>query len=144
VISVNYRRKHGTESQRAMVAAKVANGTWGGDRGNQHTGGKPSIDDLPLGKAAKLFNVSPKSVERARVVRATDEAGEPRFPKLVSAERGANAPESGANAPEPTAHDAKAERAEEQPRKFRIDMLSRRRRDPRHAGGRRTGGREGR
>jgi hypothetical protein len=60
VISKNLKRRHLDESGRAMVAAKLATLKLGD---NQHSEG-PSI-----GEASKLFNVSPKSVERARVVR---------------------------------------------------------------------------
>jgi hypothetical protein len=59
VISKNLKRRHLDESGRAMVAAKLATLKLGD---NQHSEG-PSI-----GEASKLLNVSPKSVERARVV----------------------------------------------------------------------------
>jgi N6-adenosine-specific RNA methylase IME4 len=68
VVSLNLKRRHLNESQRAMIAARVANIQRGGDRGNQHTGGKPSIEGLPVAAAAELLNVSRPSVERAREV----------------------------------------------------------------------------
>lgn len=56
------RRRHLNESQRAMVAARLANVNHGGDRS------KASIDALTDGRAAKLLNISEPTVERARVV----------------------------------------------------------------------------
>ncbi len=51
-----------------MVAAKIAGLQRGGDRGNQHTGGKEPIGSLPQDEAADLLNVSAKSVQRAKKV----------------------------------------------------------------------------
>jgi hypothetical protein len=59
VISLNLRRRHLDESQRAMVAAKLAT-LRSGD--NQHTEG------LPIGRSSELFNVGERSVARAREV----------------------------------------------------------------------------
>jgi ParB-like chromosome segregation protein Spo0J len=64
VLSVNLHRRHLNTSQRAMVAAKLATFTHGGDRS------KPSIGGLTDAEAAKLLNVSERSVERARQVLA--------------------------------------------------------------------------
>lgn len=55
-----------------MIAARLAGLRHGGDRGNQHTGGKPSIDDLKSKsksrtEAAKDLKVSTKSVDRVQV-----------------------------------------------------------------------------
>ena len=61
VISMNLRRRHLNESQRAMVAAKLAN-LRDGQRADRIGG---SID-LPT--AAEILNVSEPSVKRARVV----------------------------------------------------------------------------
>lgn len=75
VISLNLKRRHLNESQRAMVAAKLANLDLGA---NQHDEG------LPIGRASELLNVGERSVARARAVH---EGG---APELVSAvERGA-------------------------------------------------------
>jgi hypothetical protein len=57
VVSRNLHRRHLTESQRAMVAAKLANMDIGA---NQHTEG------VPIGRAAKLLNVGKRSVSRQR------------------------------------------------------------------------------
>ncbi len=63
VVSLNLHRRHLSESQRAMVAAKLAN-----MRQGERTD-LPSIDGrLSQTEASKLLNVSPKSVERARKV----------------------------------------------------------------------------
>jgi N6-adenosine-specific RNA methylase IME4 len=59
VISLNLRRRHLNESQRAMVAAKLATLRLGD---NQHSEG-PSIEE-----ASRLLNVGHASVERAKVV----------------------------------------------------------------------------
>jgi hypothetical protein len=70
VLSHNLHRRHLTESQRAMVAANIANLELGS---NQHVG---KDADGPIGpssptvdQAADLLNVSPRSVKRARTVK---------------------------------------------------------------------------
>src|SRR6516164_2723216 len=60
VISLNLRRRHLDESQRAMVAAKLATLKLGD---NQHSEG------LPIGRGSELLNVGERSVARAREVR---------------------------------------------------------------------------
>ena len=62
VVSRNLHRRHLTESQRAMVAQKLATLKRGGDRS------KASIDALKQDDAAKLLNVSPASLDRAKTV----------------------------------------------------------------------------
>jgi hypothetical protein len=62
VISANVNRRHLNESQRAIIAAELANGTHGGDRS------KTSIEVLTVEGAAKLLNVGKASVERAKSV----------------------------------------------------------------------------
>ncbi len=75
VISLNLRRRHFNESQRAMVAAKLVTLKLGD---NQHSKG------LPIGRGSELLNVGERSVARAREVR------EHGAPELVAAvERGA-------------------------------------------------------
>ncbi|RFP39440.1 S-adenosylmethionine-binding protein, partial [Klebsiella oxytoca] len=66
VISLNQHRRHLLESQRAMIAARLANIGLGG---NQHTGG------LSQQQAADDLDVSVASVQRAKsvLVRGTDE-----------------------------------------------------------------------
>jgi N6-adenosine-specific RNA methylase IME4 len=75
VISANLRRRHLDESQRAMVAAKLATLKLGD---NQHSEG------LPIGRGSELLNVGERTVARAREVQ------EHGTPELVHAvERGA-------------------------------------------------------
>ena len=63
VLSMNLSCRHLDESQRAMVAARLATLPHGGDRS------KSSIDDLTTqAGASDLLNVGKSSVERARVV----------------------------------------------------------------------------
>jgi hypothetical protein len=72
VLSINLHRRHLNESQRAMVAAKLANL---GQGANQHTKGQaPSIEG-----ASKLLSVGHASVERAKAVLAKGD------PSLVDA-----------------------------------------------------------
>ena len=63
VISLNLKRRHLNESQRAMVAAKLATLSHGGDRS------KSPIGDLTQQQAADLLNVGKRCVERATEVR---------------------------------------------------------------------------
>lgn len=70
VISRNLNRRHLTPSQRAMVAAGMADLKRGGDRGNQYTGGKVAQATLAkIDDAAKALDVSPDSVKRAKKVK---------------------------------------------------------------------------
>ena len=62
VISLNLRRRHLDESQRSMVAAKLATLKRGD---NQHS----PIGETSQAKAAELLNVGKRSVERAAAVR---------------------------------------------------------------------------
>ena len=59
VFSRNFHRRHLTQPQRAMVAARVANLEVGA---NQHSQG------LPIGRACQLLNVSERSVARAKEI----------------------------------------------------------------------------
>jgi hypothetical protein len=63
VVSLNLKRRHLSESQRAMVATKLATFGHGGDRSKSPSG------DLTQAKAADLLNVGKRSVERAAEVR---------------------------------------------------------------------------
>src|SRR5262249_13050731 len=60
VISLNLRRRHLDESQRAMVAAKLAT-LRDGQRADL-------VEGLPIGRASGLLNVGERSVARAREV----------------------------------------------------------------------------
>lgn len=60
VVSLNLRRRHLSEGQRAWVAAKISNLDWGQ---------KSSEGSIDLSTAATLLNVSEPSIKRARVVR---------------------------------------------------------------------------
>lgn len=72
VVSLNIHRRHLTESQRAMAAAKLANMRVG--RPNNHANLHDFFEDdakpaaMPREDAAKLLNVSPRSVATARKV----------------------------------------------------------------------------
>jgi N6-adenosine-specific RNA methylase IME4 len=59
VVSLNLRRRHLNESQRAMVAAKLATLRRGD---NQHSEG------LPIGRSSELLNVGERSIARAREI----------------------------------------------------------------------------
>lgn len=72
-ISKNLKRRHLSESQRAMVAAKLANMPRGGDRREQ------SANLHSASKTAEMLNVSERSVKTAKAVQ---ERGSP---ALVSA-----------------------------------------------------------
>ena len=74
---MNLKRRHMDESQRAMVAAALATMK----RGGTHTG-KCSADlqTTPQSEAAKLLNVSPRSVAAASRIR---NSGTPELVKAV-------------------------------------------------------------
>ena len=76
VISRNLKRRHLNESQRAMVAAKLATLRRGD---NQHS----PVGETSQAQAAELLNVGKRSVERAKEVR---EDGAPELQAVV--ERG--------------------------------------------------------
>jgi len=85
VISLNLKRRHLTESQRAMVAGKLANIGKGQFVGNQHVA-SANLPTPPVSQpdAAKLLNVSERSVRTAKAVQKTG------TPELVNAvEQGA-------------------------------------------------------
>jgi len=75
VISNNLHRRHLTESQRAAVAAKIANMGHGGDRksdqgANLHLD-QPEALAVTVAQAAGMLKVSPRSVADARKVHET-------------------------------------------------------------------------
>jgi hypothetical protein len=65
VLSVNLHRRHLDASQRAMVAAKLA---------NLEVGANQSTPGTPIGVAAELLNVGRGSIDRARVVLKSGDA----------------------------------------------------------------------
>jgi len=75
-------RRNLNETQRAMLAGMLARVERGGDHGNQYTGGKSPIGEMPQAEAAKIFNVGKRSVERACKVR---EYGIPELTQMVTA-----------------------------------------------------------
>jgi hypothetical protein len=104
VLSINLHRRHLNTSQRAMVAAKLANLTAGA---NQHSEGT-SID-----VASKLLNVGRASVDRARQVLAKGdpslieevEQGQTSVAAAAGAPTGATTSEEGNNQPDSTKPD---------------------------------------
>jgi hypothetical protein len=64
VISRNLKRRHLNESQRAMIAAKLANL----DRGRLQE--NPPIGGISAKQASEMLNIGERSIERARVVRS--------------------------------------------------------------------------
>lgn len=68
VVSMNIHRRHLNESQRAMVAMKVENLKHGGDRKNDQDANL-HLENVSRAEAAKLLNVSPRSVATAAQVR---------------------------------------------------------------------------
>jgi hypothetical protein len=73
VLSANEQRRHMSQSQRALVAAKLASLKLGD---NQHSGGK----GLSIEKASQLLNVSNASVSRCKSVLS---AGVPELVQMV-------------------------------------------------------------
>lgn len=72
VISLNVHRRHLNESQRAMIAAKIARrrvGQHGTYSGNTSNDAVPDALPPSADRAAELFNVSRSAIDRAREVR---------------------------------------------------------------------------
>ena len=67
IISANLHRRHLNESQRAMIAAKLANMKIGD---NQHTGGSANLDTLPMSlkKSANSLSVGRTMVADAKII----------------------------------------------------------------------------
>jgi N6-adenosine-specific RNA methylase IME4/ParB-like chromosome segregation protein Spo0J len=76
VVRINLHRRHLDESQRAMVAVKLATLLRAGD--NQHS------ENLPIGRSSELLNIGERSVASAREVQ---EHGTPEL--VYAVERGA-------------------------------------------------------
>lgn len=76
VVSLNLKRRHSSEAERVLAAARIAQIPQGGDRGNQHTGGKSASANMPPGlpgavtrhEAAEMMGVTTAQVDRAKVV----------------------------------------------------------------------------
>ncbi|MDQ3255394.1 MAG: hypothetical protein M3R15_16090 [Acidobacteriota bacterium] len=66
IISANINRRHLTESQRALVAAKIAGLTHGGDRRSNQEANLPL--DKTIAEAAKELKVSPRNVRTGKQV----------------------------------------------------------------------------
>jgi Holliday junction resolvase RusA-like endonuclease len=60
VVSLNLRRRHLDESQRALVAARIAN--LGNGQRSDH------VEGVPIGTASAMLNVSERTTKRAREV----------------------------------------------------------------------------
>ena len=96
-VAKKIHRQHLNEAQRAVIAAKLADLPRGGDRGNQHTGGKAPAGALPTqsqaGKApagaliptgeqaAQQLNVSPRAVDRAKAI---EQQGTPQLKQALA------------------------------------------------------------
>jgi len=65
VVSLNLHRRHLSESQRAMIANRIANAGHGGDRRSDQAAKLPLVTQE---RASALLNVSPRLVRAARVV----------------------------------------------------------------------------
>ncbi len=83
VISLNLHRRHLTETQRGMIAAKLAN-MQRVDTLKQHRSAKLQNEPVSQSVAATLFNVSPRTVATAVKVRGS---GTPELIKAVEAGR---------------------------------------------------------
>ena len=71
VVSLNLHRRHLNESQKAMVAARLANISHGGDRRSDQAANLqfgPGINSLTVQDVADQLTVSPRTVETARKV----------------------------------------------------------------------------
>lgn len=81
IISLNLRRRHLDESQRAVVAARVANMTHGGDRKSNQEANMPL--EISQAEAAELFNVSERTI---RTVKAIEREAPERIADIESGE----------------------------------------------------------
>lgn len=76
VVSLNLKRRHLSESQRGMVAAKIATLTHGGDRRSDQAANLPVVTQA---QAAEMLNVS------ERTVRAANKVEQYAAPELIQA-----------------------------------------------------------
>lgn len=65
VVSLNLHRRHLSESQRGMVAAKLSNLEHGGNRKATDQAANLPLDPVPQSKAAEMLNVSERTVRAA-------------------------------------------------------------------------------
>jgi N6-adenosine-specific RNA methylase IME4/ParB-like chromosome segregation protein Spo0J len=79
VISLNIKRRHLNESQRAMVAARIANMQHGGDRRSNQAANLPL--DFSQDAAATLLNVSERLLRSAKMVQQEEGVA----PELIAA-----------------------------------------------------------
>jgi len=110
VISLNLHRRHLNESQRAGVAAKIANMTVGGDRPSKNDKSFESANwpnGISQPKAAGMLNVSERTIRRYKAV----EREAPELTKRI---------DSG----EITVHEAQKEIKAEERTKARMEMAS--------------------
>jgi hypothetical protein len=78
IVSSNLKRRHLNESQRALIGAKLAKLSHGGDRRSNQAANLPL--EIKQATAAALLNVSERSVRHAAVVR---DSGKPDLIKKV-------------------------------------------------------------
>ncbi len=74
VLAKNLARRHLTASQKAMIAARVANLKRGGDRRSSNFKGENSPLKVTVADAARMVGVDEKTVDRARAVLASGNA----------------------------------------------------------------------
>jgi ParB-like chromosome segregation protein Spo0J len=67
IISANIHRRHLKESQRAVIAMRIANMTHGGDRKSDQ-GANLRLEKVSQQQAADMLNVSPRAVSDAKAV----------------------------------------------------------------------------
>lgn len=67
VISLNLHRRHLNESQRGMVAAKLANISHGGDRRSDQAANLP-VDKVSQPEAARMLNIGERTLRDAKAI----------------------------------------------------------------------------
>src|SRR5690606_36085370 len=77
VVSLNLKRRHLTESQRAMLASKLANMRQGARTDTEH---RANLHEVSAADAGRMLNISERSVETAKQVH---ESGTPELVKAV-------------------------------------------------------------
>ena len=82
VLSKNLHRRHLNETQRAVIASKLANTNHGGDRKSNQAANLP-LDSVSQSKAAAMLNVSERTL---RSVKAVERDAPDLLPKMASGE----------------------------------------------------------